>query len=395
MIRLGVMRAPDLVLFGAGSVRAVPREVAALGTRALVVVDPFLASSAPFLSAMRGIESAGVAVLLHDHVIPELPVEAVEDAANRARGFAPDVVVGWGGGSALDLAKLIALLLAHEGPLSEYYGEHRLPGPILPLVAVPTTAGTGSEVTPIAVVSDSARSIKVGVADSALVPRVAIVDPELTIGAPPTVTAFAGIDAVVHAVEAYTARAVEPRWAEPTAIFVGRNPLSSALAIEAVAAMVDALPVAFAQPENADARERMAYGSLLAGLAFGSAGTHLSHALQYPIGAATRTPHGLGTGMLLPYVLSACADHISPQLDELSVAMGGRSPIATLAALNEEIGIPRSLREMGVDRSDLSRFAELALTATRLVRNAPIDATPALLEQILVSAYEGDLRSPA
>src|SRR5690606_6529491 len=253
------------------------------------------------------------------------PVDHVAAAAEAARGFAPDVVVAWGGGSALDLGKLLALLLVHPGPLADYYGEHRVPGPVLPIVAVPTTAGTGSEGTPVAVVSDPDRELKVGVSDAALIPRVAIVDPELTIGAPAPVTAYAGIDAIVHAAESFTAAPRDPVWSDPLPIFVGRNRFSSLLALDALAAMGDALPRAVRDGGDLEARERMAWGSLLAGLAFGSGGTHLSHALQYPIGALTHTPHGLGTGLLLPYVLEACA----PQTADRLAAMAGALGVAT------------------------------------------------------------------
>src|SRR5690606_4069491 len=227
----GVLRAPDHIHFGRGARAGLAPATARLGRRALVVVDPFLAGSPEFQTAAAELRASGVEVRIHAEVTPELPVDHVAAAAEAARGFAPDVVVAWGGGSALDLGKLLALLLVHPGPLADYYGEHRVPGPVLPIVAVPTTAGTGSEGTPVAVVSDPDRELKVGVSDAALIPRVAIVDPELTIGAPAPVTAYAGIDAIVHAAESFTAAPRDPAWGDTLPIFVGRNRFSSLLGL--------------------------------------------------------------------------------------------------------------------------------------------------------------------
>lgn len=395
----GVVRAPDAIHFGRGSRASLPAAVAGLGARALVVVDPFLATTESFAESLAALSEAGVAVRTHTDVVPELPVRDVVEAAEAARGWGPDVVVAYGGGSALDLGKLVALLLSQPGPLSDYYGENRVRGSVLPIVAVPTTAGTGSEATPVAVVSDPDRELKVGVSDAALVPRVAIVDPDLTTGAPATVTAYSGIDAIVHCAESFTAVLREPVWGDRLSIFVGRNRMSALFALDGLRAMGDALPRAVADGGDSDAREQMAWGSLLGGLAFGSGGTHLSHALQYPIGAMTHTPHGLGTGLMLPYVLQACRAETSPHLAEMAVALGvgGRSEaddaqaaIDRLAAIGEAIGLPASLADLGVSREQLARIAELAAGVTRLTALASREATPDLLERILDAAYDGD-----
>lgn len=397
---IGVLRAPDAVHFGRGALASLAPAVARLGRRALVVVDPFLASTPAFAGALAALDAAGVDAHVHDEVIPELPVASVVAAAEAARGSAPDVVVAYGGGSALDLGKLVALLLSQPGPLSDYYGENKVTGPVLPIVAVPTTAGTGSEATPVAVVSDPDRELKVGVSDAALIPRVAIVDPELTTGAPPAVTAYSGIDAIVHCAESFTSADRTPDWSTQLPIFVGRNRMSSLLALDGLRAMGDALPRAVANGDDTEARDRMAWGSLLGGMAFGSGGTHLSHALQYPIGALTHTPHGLGTGLMLPYVLQACAPQTTARLALMAEALGvatgdddradAQAAIDRLAAIGDEIGLPGSLAEIGLRRADLPRIAELAAGVTRLVALAARDATPDLLERILDAAYDGD-----
>lgn len=397
---IAVLRAPDAVHVGRGALASLAPAVARLGRRALVVVDPFLATTPAFAGALDALDAAGVAVHLHTEVIPELPVESVVAAAEGARAASPDVVVAYGGGSALDLGKLVALLLSQPGPLSAYYGENKVTGSVLPIVAVPTTAGTGSEATPVAVVSDPDRELKVGVSDAALIPRVAIVDPALTDGAPPAVTAYSGIDAIVHCAESFTAIDRRPDWSAQLPIFVGRNRMSSLLALDGLRAMGDALPRAVADGGDLEARDRMAWGSLLGGMAFGSGGTHLSHALQYPIGALTHTPHGLGTGLMLPYVLQACFDQTVDRLalvaEALGVATGSdeaddaQAAIDRLAAIGAEIGLPATLADLGLDRAQLPRVAELAAGVTRLVALAAREATPDLLARILDAAYDGD-----
>ncbi|MDX2377547.1 iron-containing alcohol dehydrogenase [Microbacterium sp. LRZ72] len=395
-----MLRAPAAVYYGQGARASIGTAAASLGRRALVVVDPFLAKTPEFREALSGLDGAGVAVQIFSGVVPELPTDSVTAAAESARGFAPDVVVAYGGGSALDLGKLIALLLSCDGPLSDYYGENRVPHPVLPIVAVPTTAGTGSEATPVAVVSDPDRELKVGVSDPALIPRVAIVDPDLTIGAPPSVTAYSGIDAIVHCAESYTAGKRRPDWETRLPVFVGRNRMSSLLALEGLAAMGDALPLAVADGSNVEARGRMAWGSLLGGMAFGSGGTHLSHALQYPIGALTHTPHGMGTGMMLPYVLQACIETTTDRLAQIAGALGvatdrserddAQAAIDRLDEIGIAIGLPRTLAEIGLTRQQIPRVAELAAGVTRLVALADHEVTPAFLERILDAAFVGD-----
>jgi alcohol dehydrogenase len=199
----------------------------------LAVVDPFLTRTRFLDEAVGGLTAAGLQVRVHSDITPELPVGTLDAAAAVARDYGADVIVAIGGGSALDAAKLIALLSTHDGPLSRYYGENLVPGPVVPIVAVPTTAGTGSEVTPVAVVTDPDRELKVGISSPFLVPAVAIVDPEFTLGSPATVTAFSGIDALVHAVESYTARPLDVDWSGPLPVFTGRNALIEPIALQA------------------------------------------------------------------------------------------------------------------------------------------------------------------
>ncbi|GGD27433.1 alcohol dehydrogenase [Microbacterium faecale] len=400
----GILRLPARVHFGYGARAQIPALLSAHGTRVFALVDPFLIGTELLDEVLTAAQSADLTVEVCADVQPELPVASLDEVAARARAFAPDAILAIGGGSALDAAKLVALLLAHGGPLSRFYGENAVPGAITPVVAAPTTAGTGSEVTPIAVVTDPDRALKVGVSSPHLVPVAAVVDPTFTLDAPANVTAFSGIDALVHAVESYTAAAREANWTDTLPVFIGRNVLTDPLSLAAIEKLGTWLPTAVADPSDRRAREEVALGSLLAGIAFGSTGTHLSHALQYPIGAETGTPHGLGTGLMLPYVLDAVrADPaVTERLAVVGSALGSpaddiasraNDAIAAVARINRQIGVPTSLADIGITRDQLPRIAELALASERLVTISPAPVTMAMLGELLERAWAGDLRT--
>lgn len=398
---VGTLRLPDTVHFGYGTRGQLPRLLSRHGRRIFVVADPFLPGTPLFDEVLSGLDRAALTVEIYSDIQPELPVASLDVAGDAARAFAPDAILAIGGGSALDAAKLVSLLVAHGGRLADYYGENAVPGPVLPLVAVPTTAGTGSEVTPVAVVSDPERELKVGVSSPHLVPDAAVVDPEFTLGAPASVTAYSGIDALVHAAESYTATALPLDWSGSLPVFTGRNAFSDVLALQAASELGAWLPVACAEPGNRHARERVAFGSLLAGMSFGPTGTHLSHALQYPIGALTKTPHGLGTGLMLPYVLDAALEDptAARRIADLGAALGvsgdererTAGAIRRVQEINAAIGVPAALSDLGVAASDLPRIAELALGARRLVDISPVPASADLLLDILTRAHEGRL----
>ncbi|WPO85629.1 iron-containing alcohol dehydrogenase [Herbiconiux sp. KACC 21604] len=395
----GTLRLPSRIHVGFGVREQIPELLAEHGSRVFAVVDPFLADSPEFVRLVERARAAGLTVTVHSEVSPELPVDSLTASGAAAARVEPDVVLAYGGGSSLDAAKLIALLVSHGGSLADYYGENRVPGPVLPVVAVPTTAGTGSEVTPVAVVSDPHREMKLGISSPHLVPAAAVVDPELTLGAPASVTAYAGIDALVHALESYTAAPLPLDWNGVLPVFTGSNLFADQLALEAVRRIAPYLGRAVADGSDREAREQVAYGSLLAGMSFGPTGTHLSHALQYPIGALTKTPHGLGTGLMIPYVLQACVPAVPERLAALDLALGGRDDDTWVAAqdavdrvaeLCRSIGIPASLAEIGITRDQLPRIAELALGSARLLAISPIGAEPSTLLTILEAAHAGD-----
>lgn len=398
----GTLRLPPRIHFGYGARAHLPRLLRRFGTGILAVVDPFIAQSSLFLRLLETLHAGGLTTTVYSEVVPELPLGSLVAAGQLARDACPDAILAVGGGSALDTAKVLALLATLDAPLAECYGENNVAGPVVPIVAVPTTAGTGSEVTPVAVVSDPARELKVGISSPYLVPAAAVIDPELTLGAPAGVTAYSGIDALVHVVESYTAHALHVDWADELPVFTGRNAFTDAVALDAAARLYRWLPVAVAEPENREAREQLALGSVLGGICFSATGTHLSHALQYPIGALTHTPHGLGTGLLLPYVLDAGREdaETAARMGRLAIAFGSTATsdaalacdaVAMVARLGHRIGVPATLADLSVERHQLPRIAELGMRSGRLIGVAPIPTTPERLQDILECAYAGRL----
>jgi alcohol dehydrogenase class IV len=380
--------------WGAASVlRDIARE---FGRRVFICTDQNMVKAGICDTVVAHIASGIADVKIFDGGQPEVDRRTIERAATVARGYAPDVVIGLGGGSNLDLSKAVALLLKYPGPLSTYYGENKVPGPTAPVVAVPTTAGTGSEVSPVAVVADPERSMKIGIASRILIPKWAVVDPALTVSCPATVTAHSGMDALAHAIESYCARVRTD--CSPQAIFVGKNPMSDVLATKAITAIAKFLPTAVAQPNDSTARQEMALASLLAGMAFSAAGTAAVHALQYPVGEATHTPHGLGNAVLLPTVMknitpsrvpemAFIARSLDPSLASRSDAEAATQAADLVAELGAKVGIPKGLRALGVKEEQLPELSHMASTVKRLLDNSPVPFDESGLLRLLQEAF--------
>jgi alcohol dehydrogenase class IV len=396
----GVMRAPRRLIFGPGQRATLPRFAAELGKRALVVTDPRMGGEAALHAMVAGLESAGLAVRVFDQVAAELPLGCIADGITAGQQHAADVVIAVGGGSCIDAAKIIGLILTHGGTPDLYYGENRVPGPILPLIVLPTTSGTGSEVTPVAVLDDPARAVKIGIASAHLIPEIAICDPELTMTCPPGLTAASGADALTHAIEAFT-NLRRPVSAELSLdhVFVGKNSLSDFYALEAIRLIGRSLARAVEDGSDAEARADMMLGSTLAGLAFGVAGTAAAHAIQYPVGALTHTAHGVGVAVLMPYVMAwnspACTVDLACIGEALGLPQAGSTSeraaatIWAVGSLFARIGIPRTLADLGVKPDDLERITTQALAADRLVKNNPRKLDVEGMAQIVVAAFNG------
>src|SRR5262245_39122963 len=294
------------LLFGRHATQQLTEVVVALKIkRLLLVTDPQLVRAGMVESVHGTLSEAGVSIELFTGGEPEPSLEAAFAAIGCGRDFRPDAVLGLGGGSNMDLAKVTATVLTHGGTPGMYFGDGKIPGPILPLICVPTTAGTGSEVSAAAVVTDTENQMKMGILSNYLRPRVAVVDPLLTTSCPAKVTADSGIDAPTHAIEAYTAvdNARFPLPPGERSVYQGKHPFGDVLAERAITLIGQFLRRAVKDGQDLEAREGMALAATMAGLAFSNVGVAAVHALEYPVGAATHCSHGAGNGLLLPFVM--------------------------------------------------------------------------------------------
>ena len=400
MTLFAAIRMPREFVFGAGQRHGLGTIARRFGTRALVCTDARLAGDPLFLEMVAGLEAAGLTVQVDATVQPDVPRDSCTASAQAARDFAPEMVIGIGGGSCLDLAKCVALLLTHGGSPQEYYGEFKVPGPVLPMIAVPTTAGTGSEVTPVAVLSDPERTMKVGISSPYLIPQAAICDPELTLTCPAGLTAIAGADALTHAIEAFMAIRREPTPAlAQERVFVGKNALSDHFALMAIGLLAKSLETACRDGSDIAARADVMLGASAAGMAFGTAGTAAAHAIQYPLGADTHTAHGLGVACLLPYVMTYNRSVGIAELAAIGRAMGisagsedelADAAIERVAELFNAIGIPANLEQLGMQADRIEWTATQALSIGRLIDNNPRPIDAAAMNRLVRAAYSGD-----
>lgn len=335
----------------------------------LLVTDAGVIQHGLHLPALRSLEQAGLRVSVYSDVQADPPEAVVLDAAHTARAAGIDGVIGLGGGSSMDVAKLIAVL-AHPDqtqPLQQMYGVNQVTGPRLPLVQVPTTAGTGSEVTPIAIVT-TGETTKMGIVAPQLLADLAVLDAQLTVGLPPAITAATGIDAMVHAIEAYTSRGKH-------------NAYSDLLAREALRLLDAHLQTAIHDGTHLEARQNMLLGAMLAGQAFANAPVAAVHALAYPLGGHFHLPHGLSNALVLLEVLRFNLPAAAARYAELYRALdpGAAGDALTLAQrlidrLEGHLAastLPRRLRELSIPEAHLPVLAADAMKQTRLLVNNP------------------------
>ncbi|MDI1302991.1 MAG: iron-containing alcohol dehydrogenase [bacterium] len=338
------------------------------GKRLFVITDAGLVRAGVIAPVVAALQAEGREVTLCQDVEadpPEARVMATVAAALAARA---DIIMGLGGGSSMDTAKLVALLAATPQPLEGIYGVGLAKGPRLPLVLVPTTAGTGSEVTPISIVTTATQEKK-GVVSALLYPDLAVLDAELTVGLPPFVTAMTGIDAMVHAIEAYTSK-------------IKKNPLADSLAREALRIMYVNLPLVLKNGGDREARSAMLAGSMMAGMAFANAPVAAVHALAYPLGGHFHVPHGHSNALVLAPVLEFNRPSAEKLYAELAVLLDPAQRFASdekaanwfvqdMARLVAEMPFAQTLREVGVAEKDLDLLAADAMKVERLLVNNP------------------------
>ena len=392
------------VVFGPGSSAETGEHLRHLGvTRALVVCDRFVTGSGLGEQLSASLRAAGVEPVLYDGIAGEPSESSIREAEAVARdGF--DGFVGVGGGSALDTAKLSTLFATYGGSLLDYVnapiGQGRpVPGPVLPFVALPTTAGTGSEVTTVAVVDFPRLGTKTGVSHRFLRPALAIVDPVLTLSCPAGVTASVGVDALMHALEAYTVLPYDARPHLPVAErppYQGASPLSDPLCERAIELVGRNLRTAVSDPDDIEARTAMALASTVAGLAFSGAGVHVPHALAYPIaslshewrppgyGGAALVPHGFAVAITAPAVFRFVADAVPDRCAAAARLLDGGDDLATsLERLLEDVGAPTRLGEVGYGADDLEALVQGALGQRRLLVGSPKEVGATELEALL------------
>jgi alcohol dehydrogenase class IV len=368
--------------------------------RLLVVTDQNLIDAGIERQVRQPLQAAGVNVHTFSEGEAEPSVEAALESIQCARDFQPDGILGLGGGSNMDLSKIAATVYRHGGSPHDYFGFDRVPGPILPLICVPTTAGTGSEVSHSAVLTDTAHEMKVSTLSNYLRPAAAVVDPELTYACPRQVTADSGIDALTHAIEAYTATDYHAMRVPPgeKCAYEGRFPLADCLAEKAIELVGRFLVRAVHEGADHEARDAMALAATLAGMAFSNSGVALVHALEYPLGGALHCSHGAGNGMLLPYVmrfnlpvrqseLARIARLLGEDVDGMDVAQSAESAISAVERIKGEIGIPARIRDLGAREDQLPQFAEKAHAIARLRWVNPRESSQEDLLEILKSAF--------
>jgi alcohol dehydrogenase class IV len=355
-------------MVGAGSSSRLGELASQLSCRSIFLVTDKGVEQAGLLGpALAGLAAAGVAVTVYSDVIADPPAAVVQAAVDAAQAAGADGVIGLGGGSSMDVAKLVALLAAGNETLEQIYGVGAARGPRLPLILVPTTAGTGSEVTAIAIVT-TGEGQKKGVVTPIIIPDWAVLDADLTLGLPPLITAATGIDAMVHAIEAYTSKRL-------------KNPVSDMLAREALALLGANIHQACRNGSDREARQNMLLGAMLAGMAFSNAPVAAVHALAYPIGARFHVPHGLSNSLVLPAVLrfnAGSAPELYAQLADILVpGCAGTTAAKTdllvehLTALPFDLGLPTRLSQVGIGEADLPVIAADAMLQTRLLVNNP------------------------
>jgi alcohol dehydrogenase len=368
------------IVMGPGSFNQLPHEVKRLGRKKIMIItDPGLVRTGIVSRLEELLVGAGLTVHRFDDVEPDPRYEIASQAAARTREAGADLVVGIGGGSSLDIAKVASILVTNSDPVSSFFGVDMVPKPGLTAILVPTTAGTGSEVTPIAILSDYDEKLKKGIVSPYLFPAVAMLDAELTVGLPASVTAATGMDALIHAVEAYTSR--------------NATPFTDMLALEAIRQIFRHIRTAFANGSNLEARGGMLEGSLLAGMAFANAGVTAVHAFAYPIGAEFHIPHGIANSIMLTAVmefnmlgnLSKFA-HMAGLFGEntrgLSERQAAQAAVQGLRTLAGDLKIPGSLTEFGVKDEHIPALAQGVMKVTRLLANNPRELTLEDAEEI-------------
>ena len=353
---------PKLVM-GCGARKKLLEIARSFGRSVCVVADPGVAAQDAYQACLADLRSGGLEVSAFTEVIPDPPIEVVAKCVDRAREARAEIMIGIGGGSSLDVTKLAAVVLRHKCKIESLFGIGNVPARGNPTILCPTSAGTGSEVTPIAILSDEEKNLKRGVVSDCLYADVAVVDPELCLTLPPGPTGYTGMDAFAHALESYTN--------------VNAVPLIDGFALEAIRLVGENLRRCVENGRDIEARYRLSTASLLGGLCLGAVNTAAVHALAYPLGGTYHVPHGVAIALLLPHVLRFNAEALGDRYERLARVLGGEDPVKAVQTLSEDVGTARGMREFGVAEEDLPVMAKSAMEVQRLLKNNPREVTEA------------------
>ena len=378
------LRSPHLILAGLGAFEKLGPEAKGMGaTRAFVVTDKGVIDSGIGKKAQEILGKEGIGVEFFDRVIPDPDVACFETCLETARKQKFDLIIGIGGGSSMDIASITSVMLTNPGTVYDYFGIGLVKNPGVPCILIPTTAGTGAEVTPNAILTDTKAKLKKAVVSPFILPRVAIIDPLLTVSMPPSVTSSSGIDALTHAVESYTSN--------------NANILTDLFAKEAMILIGRSLRTAVANGNNLEARYDMSLGSLYAGISLANAGVTAVHALAYPLGGTFNVAHGIANGLLLPYVMefnvlgdipkfAQIARFLGEKVDQLPLLDQAYQAPRAVKAIYRDLKIPQSLTELKVPREGIPDMAKAAMNVTRLMGNNPRAMTVQDVERIYEKA---------
>lgn len=375
-----VFYSPTRIIFGEGSLKRVGEEAEKFGNKVLIVTGKSSAKKTGSLDeVINSLTSHNLRVEVFNKVEPDPSVETVEEGAKFAKKCAVEVVIGLGGGSPMDAAKAIALLMTNKGSITDYFGTDKVKEPAIPVITIPTTAGTGSEVTKYAVVTERKKMLKQIIGSFHISPVLAILDPLLTLSMPASLTANTGADALSHAIESY--------------VCTKANPVSDILALESIRLIAEALPGAVSQPENIEVRKKMLFASSIAGIALTSSGAGIIHGMGYSITLYYGAPHGLANALLMPEAMEFNLVANPSKYKNIAAAMGkkvegllekeaARLSVVAVRELSEKIGIPRGLKEIGVKEESLAGFAQTVGKNERVLSLNPRRPSTKEIEEI-------------
>jgi alcohol dehydrogenase len=378
------LRTPHLILAGVGASERLGQEAIGFGAKkALLVTDKGVLQSGVGKKVRDLLEKEGIGVAVFDGVISDPDIACVEACIDMAKKEKYDLVVGVGGGSPMDIASITSVMLTNPGSVRDYLGVNLVKNPGVPTILIPTTAGTGAEVTPNAILTDTKDQLKKAVVSPYILPRVAIVDPLLTVSMPPGPTSSSGIDALTHAIESYTSN--------------NATILTDLFAKEAILLAGRSLRTAVANGNNLDARYDMAISSLYAGISLANAGVTAVHALAYPLGGQFNVPHGVANGLLLSYVMefnvlgnipkfARIAQFLGEKVDHLPLLEQAYQAPRAVRAIYRDLKIPQSLTELKVPKEAIPKMALAASNVTRLMANNPRSMTVQDIEKIFEKA---------